>query len=397
MDEAVTQIKRLVETSDELGRRRIMESLHKLAYSMESPEDTRDRYSFLHLQTATVKIGFNLELFKYMASSTKAVSVDEATRKTGGQKELIGRLLRYLSSIGAIDEISAGQYLANRVTRNLAGEAAEAGICHYFGSVSMQYQELPSFLERSGYKEPVDETNTAFHQAWKTPLSPFIWYDSQPRLAKYFNDYMATRSQPQQSWLKVYPVLEEATNLHPERALYVDVGGGIGHQCAQFKDKYPELQGRVILQDLPFAIAEALPTPGVENMVHDVFEPQPIRGAKIYHMRSILHNHPQHKVSQILQNIKAVMAPDSILLVDEMILPEVGVDAVTAAVDLTMLSAFAARERTEAEWRKTFDEAGLELVQARIYNPLTYEGVLDARLHARGTKSQVGNETAWAQ
>lgn len=68
-----------------------------------------------------------------------------------------------------------------------------------------------------------------------------------------------------------------------DRAIYVNIGGGIGHQCKQFKEKYPDLNGRVILQDLPPSIAKALPTEGVENMEHDFFEPQPIKSKSPQH------------------------------------------------------------------------------------------------------------------
>jgi hypothetical protein len=61
--------------------------------------------------------------------------------------------------------------------------------------------------------------------------------------------------------------------------VYVDIGGNIGHQCAEFKEAYPDVPGRVVLQDMAHSIAAALPTPGVEKMVHNFFEPQPIKGA----------------------------------------------------------------------------------------------------------------------
>ena len=52
--------------------------------------------------------------------------------------------------------------------------------------------------------------------------------------------------------LEVYPVLEKTeTNMDPERALFVDVGGGYGTQAIAFQKKWPHLPGRVIIEDLP--------------------------------------------------------------------------------------------------------------------------------------------------
>jgi hypothetical protein len=95
---------------------------------------------------------------------------------------------------------------------------------------------------------------------------------------------MALRRKPDLSWLSVYPVVEETRSWDPERPVFVNVGGGVGHQCAQFKEKFPDVPGRVILQDMPHSIAQALPTPGVENMVHDFFQPQPVKG-KLMNLR----------------------------------------------------------------------------------------------------------------
>jgi hypothetical protein len=139
---------------------------------------------------------------------------------------------------------------------------------------------LPAFLKKTKYKTPVDELHTAFQDAWKTPLHAFQWFGENPGHLAYFNDYMALRRQPELSWLSVYPVTRETKDWDAQdnsKAIYVNIGGGIGHQCKQFKEKYPDLPGRVILQDLPHSIAKALPTPGVENMEHDFFQPQPIK------------------------------------------------------------------------------------------------------------------------
>jgi UDP-glucose 4-epimerase len=40
------------------------------------------------------------------------------------------RIMRYLAAIGAVSEVSAGQYAANNITRNLTNKAVEAGLSH---------------------------------------------------------------------------------------------------------------------------------------------------------------------------------------------------------------------------------------------------------------------------
>lgn len=76
----------------------------------------------------------------------------------------------------------------------------------------------------------------------------------------------------------MYPVATEAADWPAEQPLFVDAGGALGHQCAKFKEEYPSLKGRIVLQEPPHTIERALQTPGVENMVHDLFAPQPVIG-----------------------------------------------------------------------------------------------------------------------
>jgi len=63
--------------------------------------------------------------------------------------------------------------------------------------------------------------------------------------------------------------------------------------------------------------------------------------AKFYFLRGVLHGHPPHQVCRILEQTKAAMGPDSILLIDEMILPETGVSLMAASIDMAMLTALA--------------------------------------------------------
>jgi demethylsterigmatocystin 6-O-methyltransferase len=81
-----------------------------------------------------------------------------------------------------------------------------------------------------------------------------------------------------QTWLSVYPLREKTADCGPEDVIFVDVGGSIGHQCKALREKYPDLQGRVILQDLAHTIRGRIEYPGVEGMAHDFFDEQPVKG-----------------------------------------------------------------------------------------------------------------------
>ncbi|KAJ8132021.1 hypothetical protein O1611_g1600 [Lasiodiplodia mahajangana] len=386
MDELMSQLKSLASGADRTARRQLMLALRSLANSLEEPIDTTHRFGLSNLQSAIVKVGFDISLFKLLVSSEVAVTASIIAEKTGADSVLLARILRYLASIGVVDEVGDLEFAANHVTRNLAEKISEYGISHCFETISPQYQAIPEFLKKTRYQNPTDPLRTPLQDAFHTRLHAYDWLAQQPARQQTFNDYMSLRRKPEASWLSVYPVREQLTGEiwagehNVTRAVYVNISRGIGHQCAEFKSKYPDLPGRVVLQDLAHNLAKALPTPGVENMAHDFFDEQPVKGAKFYFVRRALHNQTDKDAKRLLTRIKDAMAADSVLLIDELVLGERGLDYYSAAVDLTMMSATASMERTETQWREILEAVGLRLIKCYSYNPGTFESVIDARL-----------------
>lgn len=64
--------------------------------------------------------------------------------------------------------------------------------------------------------------------------------------------------------------------------LFVDVGGSTGSQSLALRERYPNLPGRVLLQDRPEVVEQAksqLPSSAnIEAEVYNIFTPQPIKG-----------------------------------------------------------------------------------------------------------------------
>ncbi|KAH8886276.1 S-adenosyl-L-methionine-dependent methyltransferase [Thozetella sp. PMI_491] len=352
MDAALEQLKELASMAGHEARQPLILELTKIIHSMETPDDM------------IMRIGGLL-----LADADSPVTVRQLSQKTGAEKTLLGRLLRYLAAIAMVNELSKDTFVANHASRNMTAK-----------TVNPEYYTLPTHLKKTGYKNPNDETYISWHDAFNTDQGPFSWFAEHADNMTYFNDYMSLRRGPELGWLSVYPVREEAAGWCQERPLYVNIGGNVGQQCAEFREKYPDIPGRVILQDLAHSIAAALPTPGVENTVHNFFEAQPVKGAMFYFLRGIFHTHPDSKVRLILEHTKAAMTSESILLIDEIIPPEVGVRLDAAAHDITMLAANAGAERSEAQWRALFAGFGLRLVKTYLYNAPSYESVMDVRL-----------------
>ena len=142
------------------------------------------------------------------------------------------------------------------------------------------YQELPNFLARTKYANIIDSSNTPFHAAYKTNEPPFLWLQGQPERLQAFSAWMSIQREGLSTWLSMYPLEAHAGNLNSEEILFVDVAGGVGHQCAELKLKYPHLDGRVILQDLEPVLQLALPIDGVECQLQDILSLQKIQGKR---------------------------------------------------------------------------------------------------------------------
>ena len=141
------------------------------------------------------------------------------------------------------------------------------------------FQKLPQFLIDTKYQNPSDSANSPFQRAHNTDQPPFVWIVNHPFKFESFIQWMTAHREDQLTWLDVFPFEETlCSNLTPETPVFVDIGGGIGHQCAALKSRFQDLPGRVILQDLPQTLPQAIPTPGVEATAHDFWTPQPVKG-----------------------------------------------------------------------------------------------------------------------
>ena len=153
-------------------------------------------------------------------------------------------------------------------------------------------------------------------------------------------------------------------------ATIIDVGGSTGALLASILRAHPAARG--ILFDLPHVVAGAehvLAEAGVaercEIVGGSVFDSVP-PGGDAYLLKYIIHDWYDERALVILRRCREAMAPRSVLLLVEQLLPE-HLEAGAAAqglarLDLQMLVLTpGGRERTEQEFRSLLAEAGFAL------------------------------------
>ena len=193
-----------------------------------------------------------------------------------------------------------------------------------------------------------------------------------------FNQFMAGGRLGMPTWLDVYPYQARAEGLKPEQPFFIDLGGGIGHQAIALREKLPELPNKIILQDIPATLEHAIKHPGVEVVVQDFFQPQAITGAKIYYMRNIIHDYPDDKAILILKNTIAALASDSVILIDDMVLPDSGAHWQATQIDMIMMTSLASQERTREQWYALLEKAGLKINKIYTYTTSLQDSIIEA-------------------
>ena len=141
------------------------------------------------------------------------------------------------------------------------------------------WQVLPEFLAETKYQNPSDGAHSPFQKGHRTDQMPFDWAAAVPSRLDNILQWMKASREGQKMFLDVYPSEQEHCHgLTSDTPLFVDVGGGIGHQCLALKQRLPDAPGRVINQDLPPAIAQAIQYAGVEHTIHNFMADRPIKG-----------------------------------------------------------------------------------------------------------------------
>jgi len=244
---------------------------------------------------------------------------------------------------------------------------------------------LPEVLKQQQYRNPTDPADTAFQVAHHTDKVAYSWVPSDPSVIAAFMAFMKSQREGQKAWTDTFPMVMlelSEPDLNDGRPMFVDVGGSSGQQCIALRQQLPGSKGGIVLQDQEMVIAkvdkEQLAGYGIEAQAHDFFKQQPVKSAKAYYMRNIMHDWPDDKCADILTRLREACADDSMLLIDEMVLPDTGASWKQAQKDIQMMAGLAAMERSESQWRDVLARAGLKIRQVCTYDKEMGDSVIIA-------------------
>lgn len=176
---------------------------------------------------------------------------------------------------------------------------------------------MPTYLKSTSFKNPEQSADGPFQYANKCGHA-FGWLSENPEVFQAFHKYVHALRVHRPSWTDMYPVQErliEGLRAGGDASAFVDLGGGTGQTLQDFRASVPQYTGRLVLQELAAVVAAAEgmgvggEDSGIELQVHDFFTPQPVRGARAYFMRSVLHDWPDEQCRTILGHLRDAMEP----------------------------------------------------------------------------------------
>lgn len=295
------------------------------------------------------------------------LSADELAAAVDADAEALRRLLRALISRGIFRQRRDGRYALTPLADTLRRDApiSTAGWAQWLGSP--QHREHWSHL--------TDAIRTG------RPVIPelrgktaFDYLASEPELGEIFNAAMTSGSA-----ISV-PSIVAAYDFSPF-ATIVDIGGGHGRLLSAILTATPGARG--ILFDQPQVVAGA-PAVLAEHRVQDriritegsFFESVPT-GGDAYVLKSVIHDWPDDDAVRILRNVRTAAATDTYVLLVEFVLPKHHREYLGNWLDLEMLLALDAHERTAAQFEELLRRADFHMT--RLIETASPFNIIEAR------------------
>ena len=142
--------------------------------------------------------------------------------------------------------------------------------------------KMQDYFRDNGYKCPTNPEDGAFQYAFGTKREAFNYWHQFPHVLDNFNTFMQGVRGSRPSWVDWFPVQDRilsGLDGAADAILLTDVGGGRGHDVEAFKKKFPNANGKLVLQDLP-AVIDDIQTLD-EEIVRDKYDfmtPQKVHG-----------------------------------------------------------------------------------------------------------------------
>ncbi|KAF5533049.1 O-methyltransferase B [Fusarium phyllophilum] len=394
-----------------MSRVQILEKARALTNALITPDQKPNYHGLNIAELVAIRTFMKLKVLDAIPA-VGSISLQDLSQATGVQDSLLERMGRVLVASGFLDqtEPDGGEYKHTKFSLAYILDKPAPG--HLFLAMYDEwFKHMHNFddylVSKGKYEEPQDPLYNPYTAYWKQEGTP-VWsiMMQNPERFQTFQTGMAgiDVAIPVTGHFDFSTLKNDSSDTDNATIELVDVGGGEGTVLNKILEAHPELSPKnCMLQERPEVIQLAkskktLPE-DVQLVKYDFMMEQPVKGAKAYFMRMILHDYADAVGIQILTRLAEAMKPYSRVLICEMVLaPRVGeADFASAVLDQAVMT-MGGKERTEAGFQKMFDASGLELVKTwRV--PGVPGGCVEARLkgQASNDRTDEGKETSTVQ
>ncbi|KAL9041934.1 MAG: hypothetical protein Q9214_003940, partial [Letrouitia sp. 1 TL-2023] len=328
-------------------REKLISNAEKLASVARKPEETILFQSTQSAQNFAIRTAVDLALFDRIPSSGSGISIADLSRAVNVDERLLARILRACTSISLFQELRPSHYIHTPLSSVFLHSPHRDHFTQIYDFTGRAVYMMPYYLRATRYRYPIEYSAAPFQYALHTPLGFWEYLDEDPRRARLFSSGMrsfqsATTSKSLGCTHLFYEeLLLQAAEIGSSDVAVVDVGGGRGQALEGIQAQFPELEGRLILQDREDVIEDAKAKgllDSIETMAVSFFDAQVVEGAFVYQFRRILHDWSDDSSISILKNTVRAMTSRSRVLIIETIMPETEVPRRMALQDINMMT-----------------------------------------------------------
>lgn len=275
---------------DPVMRKQLHQAATKLSFRLEEPATAMFRYTFGQAtQSTAIKVALDAGLFPALADDNRPRTLDAIAADTPVDPVLLLRVLRCLATFGVIVENTDDTYELSSTCKMFGNKSYASAMNGCVDLVASLINAVPEVIRENKYRNPEDRLNGAAQKAFEAPGRELfdILKGMGMETVHAFSTFLSMSAKNSAKVYEVYPIQDRLVNGflgEKSEFFWVDVGGGFGQYTIDLKQKFSDLPGKCVVQDLPHVIDQArskVPNEVVEFQAHNFFETQPVHGISV--------------------------------------------------------------------------------------------------------------------
>lgn len=249
------------------------------------------------------------------------ISFKDLADKVGVDESQCTRILRMLMTQYVFYEASPGNVSHTAISKLLTLPGVRDTVGYIVEESFIGAPHISEAAEK--YRGSGERNHAAWNVGHRIDLPVFEFFETNPiRMQRFFRNMESMSAQDAYS---TRHVIEGYNWTSLGSGTVVDIGGSAGHVSIEISKLAPHLD--FVVQDLEKVVSDmnertkTTPHERVRWEAHDFFKEQPVKNARVYLLRFILHDYSDKYAAQILKAIIPAMGPESRILLFDGIMP----------------------------------------------------------------------------